>query len=295
VTWISDDAIDRLRCAAEQPDLSGTPYQLLQEIGRGGMGVVYEARDLSLQREVAVKVVATELPGHFADRLLAEACIVARLEHPGIVPVHAAGVLDDGRAWYAMQRVRGVDLHTWMKGDGAAPERLRIFLRICEPVAFAHSQGIVHRDLKPGNVMIGEFGSVLVMDWGLAAAGVAPAPAGTPGFMSPEQLAGEDCSPAADVFALGAILRLLTEGTRPPRRLAAIISKATHRDAGQRYPDATALADDVRRFIDGEPVRAYREQPWERAARWMGANRVLLSLVAAYLLMRIVVFLWMRL
>ncbi|MEA2602049.1 MAG: eukaryotic-like serine/threonine-protein kinase [Acidobacteriota bacterium] len=164
---ISDAALHHLREVADEPDLSGTPYEIVETLGRGGMGTVYLARDLRLDREVALKVV--QLPEGTGDleRLLREARVLARLEHPGIVPVHDAGLLPCGRAFYAMKRVRGQQLDEYARA-APLPERLRAFERICEAVAFAHAHGVIHRDLKPENVMVGPFGEVLVMDWGVA-------------------------------------------------------------------------------------------------------------------------------
>jgi len=108
MTWIGDDAVARLRTIAEEPDFGGTRYRLLREIARGGMGVVYEAEDLELQRRVAIKVLAPELGSRdAAERMLAEARVIAQLEHPGIVPLHDAGVLSDGRVFYVMKMIRG--------------------------------------------------------------------------------------------------------------------------------------------------------------------------------------------
>ena len=166
--WISDDALHHLREVADRPDLSGTRYELVETIGRGGMGTVWLARDRDLDREVALKVVHLSEGGdEEAERMLREARILARLEHPGIVPVHDVGVLPDGRVFYAMKRVRGSRLDEHAR---ALPltDRLRAFERICEAVAFAHAHGVIHRDLKPENVMIGPFGEVLVLDWGVA-------------------------------------------------------------------------------------------------------------------------------
>ncbi|MFY9823437.1 MAG: serine/threonine-protein kinase [Thermoanaerobaculia bacterium] len=167
MSGISDAALRHLREVSDQPDLSGTPYEVVETLGRGGMGTVYLAHDSNLDREVALKVV--QLPEGTGDleRLLLEARVLARLEHPGIVPVHDAGLLPDGRAFYAMKRVRGYGLDEYARTVPLA-ERLRAFERICEAVAFAHAHGVIHRDLKPGNVMVGPFGEVLVMDWGVA-------------------------------------------------------------------------------------------------------------------------------
>jgi eukaryotic-like serine/threonine-protein kinase len=287
VTWLSDDAVARLREAAELPDLSGTRYQMVRELGRGGMGVVYEVRDAELQRNVAMKVAGEDWSR--------EARIIARLEHPGIVPVHDSGTLADGRYFYTMKLVRGMRLDEWARLEHGLTERLRLFARICEPVAFAHTSGVVHRDLKPENVMVGELGAVLVMDWGVArAAGEHDGyVAGTFGYMAPEQARGDRASSRSDVYALGAILKVLLG--QAPRPLAAIAAKAMSADPAMRYADARELREDVLRYLDREPVSAYRESIFERAGRWAGRNRVLLALVAAYLLMRAIVFLWFRL
>ncbi len=283
MTWLSDDAVARLREITELPDLAATRYRIVREVGRGGMGVVYEAHDLELERRVALKVTNVIL-SEAAD-LPAEAKTIARLEHPAIVPVHDNGVLPDGRAFYTMKLVRGTRLDEWAKESHGLTERLRLFARTCEPVAFAHACGVVHRDLKPENVMVGEFGAVFVMDWGVAGVG-------TPGYMAPEQLRGEPADPRSDVFALGAVLSFLLAEADVSRRLKAIVSRATAEEASERYADAKALAQDVLRFLDGEPVSAYRENVFDKIERWLERNRVLLVLVAAYLLMRVIVFFW---
>jgi serine/threonine protein kinase len=176
MTGISDAALRHLRAMADLPDLDGTPYEILEALGRGGMGTVYLALDRRLDREVALKIV--QLPdgsGEEVDRLLREARVLAKLEHPGIVPVHDAGLLPDGRAFYAMKRVRGLRLDEHARAV-PLPERLRAFERVCEAVAFAHAHGVIHRDLKPENVMVGPFGEVLVLDWGVAKVRQAPPP-----------------------------------------------------------------------------------------------------------------------
>src|SRR5579863_6831993 len=167
--FLSDKILERLRDAAEAPDLAGTRYRLLERIARGGMGVVFAAEDEKLQRRVALKVL--DVPGADTDlaaRLLREARVLAQLEHPGIVPVHDVGTLADGRVFYTMKFVEGRRLDQHIAGVNSIPDRLRLFLRICDAVAFAHARGVLHRDLKPANIMVGPFGEVLVMDWGLA-------------------------------------------------------------------------------------------------------------------------------
>jgi serine/threonine protein kinase len=272
--FLSDEVVARLRDITEQPELDGTRYELVRELGRGGIGIVYEVRDRELERHVAMKVMDAEWRG--------EARVIAALEHPGIVPVHDAGVLPDGRSYYTMKLVRGMRLDAWLAARHPLTERLRLFVRICEPVAFAHANGVVHRDLKPENVMVGEFGAVLVMDWGVATI------AGTPGYMAPETTRDA----RSDVYALGALLRFVIadDGARPVR---AIVNKAMAANAADRYADAREIGDEVLRFVDGEPVAAYRENAVEIVWRWLTKYRALVTLIVAYLLMRVIVFFWM--
>lgn len=254
--WLSDQAVDRLRVAADTPDLSGTGYVLLDKLGAGGMGGVFRAEDTALGRQVALKVIGiVDSRGEFGARLLREAKIIAQLEHPGIVPVHDVGTLPDGRVFYTMKLVQGRRLDQQREELGGLPERLRVFQKICEAVSFAHAHHVLHRDLKPQNIMVGQFGEVLVMDWGLAkvldggtpAAAFTPMPPpraasehnaaesdvaevdtaeadtehgvilGTPGYMAPEQARGEvdAVGPWSDVYSLGAVLKFLVEGPAP--------------------------------------------------------------------------------
>jgi eukaryotic-like serine/threonine-protein kinase len=273
MTWLSDDVATRLQNVAARPDFSGTRYEIVEEIARGGIGIVYEAIDHELNRRVAIKVVPAGNRG--------EAQRIAGLEHPGIIPIHDAGTLVDGRAFYVMKLVRGTTLQK--TSPRTIAEAIRLCIRICEPVAFAHAHGAAHRDLKPSNVMIGEFGEVLVMDWGVGVAG-------TPGYMAPEQRPG----PAADVFALGTMLKeiVATTGEAIPRRLRAVIAKATSSEPDARYPSARELAGDLVRFFDDQPVAAYPETAVDRVLRWMNRNRALIAIIAAYLVMRVIVLLF---
>jgi eukaryotic-like serine/threonine-protein kinase len=248
--WLPDSTVEHLTAVAGWPEFTSDRYEVIEEIGRGGMGTVYSAFDTALGREVAIKI-GNALPStELQARLAREARVIARLEHPGIVPVHDCGVLADGRPFYVMKRLQGQTLRAFI--ETAAPplaERLRIFERICEAVSFAHAHGIIHRDLKPENVMVGTFGEVMVMDWGIARTfddradpGVASAgdtagsrPAietnagtvlGTPGFMAPEQSASAgQIDQRADVYALGALMFMLLTNQAPPH------------DSGQAIPD----------------------------------------------------------
>jgi serine/threonine protein kinase len=166
--FLPDQVVARLQTGMQTPDLSGTRYRAIELLGQGGMGAVWLAQDSILQRPVALKVLTTEnSSADLAGRLMQEAVVLARLEHPGIVPVHDAGTLPDGRTFYCMKLVEGKTLDRYAL-KLPLRERLRLFQRIAEPLAFAHSRGIIHRDLKPANVMVGSFGEVLIMDWGLA-------------------------------------------------------------------------------------------------------------------------------
>jgi len=295
--WLADDTVAHLRDVADWPDL-GERYEVTRRLGRGGMGVVYAARDLVLDREVAIKVIDSSTPGADPSRLQDEARILGRLEHPGIVPVHDAGTLPDGRVFYVMKLVRGERLDVTLDTTASLAERLEIFLRICHAVSFAHAQGVVHRDLKPSNVMRGSFGEVLVLDWGVAKVLAHPdtrgdAIVGTPGFMAPEQAYGATATVdvRADVYALGVMLQgMLPRPILKP--LMAVCARAQAERPDQRYASVAALAADIVRFRDGEPVAAYRESIVERMARLYRRHRLPILLVAAYMVMRVILLLW---
>lgn len=302
MTWLSNDVLDHLREVATRPELPTERYVVRRPLGRGGMGAVYAAHDALLDREVAIKVSNAVSRGTGLDeRLRAEAQVLARLEHPGIVPVHDAGLLADGRLFYVMKLVRGDTLAAHLPKLAGEPRKLAVFERVVEAVAFAHAAGIVHRDLKPANIMIGSFGEVLVLDWGVAKIVGAPAATGmrigTPGFMAPEQDGGDtaDVGPRSDVFALGALLAWMfaTDG-RPAKRLRAIIAKCLTAQPSARYEHAGDLAADLVRYRDGLAVVAYRETWLDRAGRWFGKYRTFILLVLAYLVMRTLFAFWQR-
>ena len=296
-TWLSDAAVERLRALEDRPDFSATRYELLEEIGRGGMGIVFRGRDTALDREVAIKVTAWSLAAD-AERLRREARTLAALEHPGIVPVHDVGEVADGRIFTVMMLVRGERLDTCAARLPLA-DRLRLFDRICDTISFAHARGVIHRDLKPANIMIGAFGQVLILDWGLALPGagtggdVASGRGGTDGYMAPEQ-SGGNADARSDVYALGAILEGLTvdSGSRMLRPLKSVIDRARASEPGARYPDVASLAADVRRFVDDAAVTAHPETLLERTRRVARVYRTPIALVLTYLVMRGLLLFW---
>ncbi len=207
-------------------------HELGQELGRGGMAVVVRAHDADLDRTVALKILG---PTHATDPILAarflrEARICARLQHPGIVPIHEHGRLADGRPWFSMRHVQGETLADRMERDRkdsphsmGTSSLLSIFESVCQTMAYAHNEGVAHGDLKPANVMLGPFGEVLVLDWGLAQVDMDPIFAepqrimGTPAWLAPELASGACPVPNAssDVFALGAMLCEILTGAPP--------------------------------------------------------------------------------
>lgn len=300
MTWLSDSAVSRLRDVADWPDFTATKYELLEKAGQGGMASVYIAHDRDLDRRVAVKVIHTPVADpQIKQRMLAEARIIARLEHPGILPIHDMGSLPDGRIFYVMKLVRGLRLDSFIAKTPLLPDRLRVFLKICDAVAFAHSQGVIHRDLKPANVMIGDFGEVLVIDWGLAKAlGAETLESeilGTPGYMAPEQEhSGVDIvDQRADVYSLGVLLRsLLLPGG--PNSLQAVAGKASAASPDGRYSTVLELADEISRFLNGERVTAFPERLSETATRLVSRHRTLVIMIATYLAVRVVLLLATR-
>jgi serine/threonine protein kinase len=291
---ISDRALDRLRDAAAWPALD-TRYEITGVAGYGGMGTVYIARDRVLDRDVAVKVLdITDSKGSRAARLEREAHILARLDHPGIVPVHDAGQLADGRAFYVMKLVKGRRLDDLLRDQPPLSNRLTMFSRILDAVAFAHAHGVVHRDLKPENVMVGGFGEVYVMDWGVAQDGTDAEAAivGTPGFMPPEQeRPGGVVDTRADIFALGALLAHVI-GDAGSAPLAAIAGKAREASADRRYQSVEALAADLARVRNQDPVEAYRESALERFVRLYRRYELPILLIVAYIVMRFALLVW---
>ncbi|HUJ59157.1 MAG TPA: serine/threonine-protein kinase [Kofleriaceae bacterium] len=300
------------------------------EVAHGGMGRVVRARDRRLGREVALKEV---LDHAMRQRFEREVAITAQLQHPAIVPIYEAGMWPDGTAFYAMRLVSGGTLAEAIARRETLAERLALLphaIAVADALAYAHSRRIIHRDLKPGNVLVGEFGETLVIDWGLAKElgrddpddpiarpsspitgelTVAGSVMGTPGFMAPEQAAGEEVDERADVYALGAILYTLLAGTSPqwnvdteatpamlvelarvrparpigelvpdaPADLRAIVERAMARDPAARFASAKELAEELRRFQAGQLVRSREYSARELIARWVRRHRAVVT------------------
>ncbi|MBI1249269.1 protein kinase [bacterium] len=199
----------------------GSDYAIINQLGKGGMGVVYAAKQKSLSRRVAVKTLKREIGQREDDRakFLSEAVITGVLDHPNIVPIHELGQTEDGTLFYSMKCVTGTEWHKVIRHKSEA-ENLEIFLKVADAVAFAHSKNVIHRDLKPENVMLGEYGEVLVMDWGLAvnlSRKEEFTMGGTPAYMAPEMARGplEKIGKCSDIYLLGAMLYEIVTGFPP--------------------------------------------------------------------------------
>ena len=298
-------------------------YELLQEIGRGGMGIIYRARQVSLDRIVALKMLVHGRLESVQDvqRFRIEAESVAALDHPHIVPIYEVGA-HDGRQYFSMKLVEGGNLRQRLaQGPLPVQEAARIMAAIAGAVHYAHQRGILHRDLKPSNILLDQAGEPLITDFGLAKRferdselTQTGAVLGTPSFMAPEQAWGQSrgLTTATDVYGLGAILYALLTG-RPPftgesplhilaqvkqdeperpgrinphvdRDLETICLKCLEKDPGRRYPSAAALADDLHHVLEGEPISARPISLPARLWRWCRREPGLASLSAALLL-----------
>ncbi|MEM7305888.1 MAG: bifunctional serine/threonine-protein kinase/formylglycine-generating enzyme family protein [Planctomycetota bacterium] len=360
------DVIERLTAR-------GLPFERFEvdgELARGGMGTILRVQDQDLRRTLAMKVL-TRLPVRdetAADsdpstfvRFLDEAQVTAQLDHPGIVPVHDLGLDRDGRLYFTMKLVKGKTLREVIdhvhagEGEWSQTRVLGILLQVCQAMAYAHDKDVIHRDLKPSNVMIGRYGEVYVMDWGVARVlgrederdlriqdpesrtitfvrsarqeqgDDSDSPlltmdgevVGTPAYMSPEQAGGrvDEMGPASDVYSVGAMLYHLLTGHMPyvpdgkrmgphavlhsvqqdppralhleapgaPAEIVAICEKAMARSAAERYTTMSALADDIRAFLEHRVVGAYETGAFAELRKWVLRNRMTASAVAAAL------------
>ena len=320
------DTLDSTRTApallATRPAVIGN-YEILDELGNGGMGVVYKARHHLLGgRLVAVKVLrhAVATPEEI-NRLHAEANAVAQLNHAHIVPVYEVGVYRPSDAggevpFIALEYVSGGTLAEKLRGTPLAPRQAaETIVPLARAMAHAHRLGIIHRDLKPANVLLTEAGQPKITDFGLAKKfdidqGQTPSGTilGTPSYMAPEQAGGKTVGPAADIYSLGAILYELLTGRPPfqadtllntlrlaastepvaprqlqpsvPRDLETICLKCLNKNAEKRYASADALAEDLGRFLNGEPIQARPVSTLERVGRWIKRKPALAGLIA---------------
>ncbi len=312
------------------PDRSGTSlryfgdYELEHEIARGGMGIVYRARQHTLNRTVAVKVLRDNAfaGGDEVERFKLEAGAAASLKHPHIVGIHEIGE-HNGTHFFSMDYVPGGTLSQLLR-DGPLPARRAAELlgKIAQAIQHAHSQGVLHRDLKPANVLLDAAGEPVVTDFGLAKHAAADAGLtltgqvlGTPAYMAPEQAEGrmKDCGPHTDVYGLGALLYHMAAGRAPfagdshitvmnqvmkdepvsvrllnpsiPRDLETICAKAMSKDAPRRYQTAQGMAEDLQRFLDGRPVLARPVGALGKTLRWARRHRALSAALAAVVLL----------
>jgi WD40 repeat protein len=308
--------------ADEGPNATVTGYEILSELGRGGMGVVYEARQLKLNRVVALKMILGGAHAGPAEllRFRTEAEAVASLHHPNIVQIYDVDE-QNGQPYFALEFVDGGSLEDLLKGTPLSARRAAEFIEtLARAMHAAHGVGIVHRDLKPANVLLTHDGQPKITDFGLAkrlgsetGQTQSGAIVGTPSYMAPEQAAGKigAIGPAADVYALGAILYEMVTGRPPfkaetpldtvmqvlddeavrPRRLNSkvpldletISLKCLAKEPARRYPSARALAEDLRRFLDGEPIQARAMSLVGRTLSWTRRRPAVAALLAVSL------------
>lgn len=306
----SHDAQDRVRYFGE--------YELLNEIARGGMGVVFRARQVKLNRIVAIKMLLSgALAGSEAVlRFKAEAEAAANLEHPGIVPIYEIGE-HQGQHFFSMAFIDGQSLADRIKaGPLLSRPAAQLVIKICDAIAFAHAHGVVHRDLKPANVMLDVESQPRVTDFGLAKRSqsndeltATGAIMGTPSFMAPEQAAGRglEVGPLSDIYSLGAILYALLTGRPPfqaataldtiqlvldqepvpPRELNPMIPvdleticlKAMRKSPSRRYPSVHELQADLQAYLDGQPISARPASLASRVGGWIRRNRIASAIV----------------
>jgi tetratricopeptide (TPR) repeat protein len=310
------------KAGTDLPQIPG--YDVLALIGRGGMGLVYKARHRRLGRFVALKMLITgEYAGrHERARFQREAEAVASLHHANIVPLYDVGD-HEGRPYFTMELLDGGSLAQALAATPQpAQQAAALVATLAEAMKVAHQGGIVHRDLKPANILLTADSTPKIADFGLArhfneeaTLSLSGARIGTPSYMAPEQVTGKGraVGPATDIYALGALLYEMLTGRPPfraetaseterqviaeepvsparlnpkvPRDLETICLKCLHKDPDRRYADAGALAEDLRRFVDGRPIRARRVSPLERAWRWCRRNPVGAALAALVLVM----------
>ena len=313
-----DEVLEEVNVSAEW---SIGDYQILEEIGRGGMGVIYRARQRNSQRLVALK---RSLSMHAESRetiarFRCEAATIARLRHPNILPIYEVGQTEDGLQFFTMKYAAGGSLSERARALRRHPRQIvRLIAKVSRAVQHAHLHGVLHRDLKPGNILLDEFGEPLVCDFGLARKLDAPSGLtrtltsfGTPGFIPPEQAHGpaKNLTPAADIYSIGAVLFYLLAG-RPPfvgenalavvaqaidktapklrtfapnldRDLEIVCAKCLERDPKARYFSAANVAEDLERWLEGRAIIARRISATQRVWRWSKRKPVFATMLAA--------------
>lgn len=289
------------------------PYRILGKLAQGGMGVVLRARDPKLSRDIALKMMlGGAWSGEDARRrFLQEARLLADLHHPGIVPVHDMGLAPEG-PYFTMDLIEGKPLNDFLDAHRLSEtQKLALMLKVCDAVHHAHLKGVIHRDLKPANILVTAKGHPVVLDFGIArleqehgqGATQTGAVIGTPAYMSPEQAQGltREIDLRTDVYALGIVLyEMLTgrvpfedqdtyallkavveeEAPRPSRHvrsldadLELVVMKAIAKEPGRRYDSARALADDLKRYLAGQPISARPDTAGYRARKWFRRHR----------------------
>ena len=292
-----DEILPKRELSATDPQAE---YQLIKILGEGGMGVVWESKQRSIDRNVAIKMIKStvaEKPLQL-EKFVAEAVVTGDLAHPNIVPIHDLGQDENGNYFYAMKQVQGTPWNKVIR-TRSMQENLDTLLRTCDAIAFSHARGIVHRDLKPENIMLGDFGEVLVMDWGLAFPTAefkkresicqVHGMGGTPAYMAPEMATGplDTISYASDIYLLGAILYEIVNGYPPHRggttqqclvaamknyiepakiehELNAIATKALHTSPDKRYGSVKAFQSAIRNYLDHEKSLKLTERAKEQ-------------------------------
>jgi serine/threonine protein kinase/tetratricopeptide (TPR) repeat protein len=320
----SRETFESILAEADVPDKQWRlgHYEILEEIGRGGMGVIYRARQQHSRRIVAVKrVLAHQVHSHETlVRFRREAEAVASLDHPNILPIHEVSESEEGLPYFSMKYAMGGSLRTAAPTLRKNPrECVRVMAKVARAIAYAHSKGILHRDLQPGNILLDENGEPLVSDFGLAKwldqtsdLTRTLETLGTPGYIAPEQTEcpAEKLTSAADTYSLGAILFYLLTG-RPPfvgsnvlhvihqaaaspaprlrslapsldRDLETIVVRCLESDPNARYQSAGMLADDLEHWLQHEPIRARRVGVFTRGEKWVRRNPTTTGLVAAW-------------
>ncbi len=291
-------------------------YSILDNLGEGGMGVVYKAYDPSLDRIVALKLITSSRQQNQTaiDRFIIEAKATAKLNHEHIVKIHDMGT-EKGIYFFTMEFIQGDTLEKQMKEKKISRQNaLRLLIKVCKAIDYSHSNGIIHRDLKPGNIMIDSANEPRIMDFGLAKLekenkklSRTGAPIGTPAYMSPEQAAGKDIGHLSDVYSLGAILYKILTGIEPFRGdtllkilqavqqndpvppgkirpgishdLEIICQKAMAKEQERRYQSAKELAEDLENFLEGEPIKARPASLYYRVSRKFKKNKAISAMI----------------